>query len=75
MCTGRTPFDSHCMNDYILLKNVMTSQASNGTVCTNISDSILYRAFNQGGNRAGSVEPEQHFSRIATVTADSRMSH
>jgi hypothetical protein len=35
----------------------------------------IYRAFNLGGNRAGSVEPEQHLSRIAAVTADSRMSH
>jgi hypothetical protein len=34
----------------------------------------LYRAFNQGGNREESVEPEQHFSRIAALTADSRMS-
>jgi hypothetical protein len=32
-------------------------------------------AFNQGGNREESVEPEQHFSRIAALTADSRMSH
>jgi hypothetical protein len=34
----------------------------------------LYSAFNQGGNREESVEPE-HFSRIAALTADSRMSH
>jgi hypothetical protein len=34
-----------------------------------------YRAFNQGGNREESVEPEQHFSHIAALTADSRMSH
>jgi hypothetical protein len=34
-----------------------------------------YRAFNQGGNREESVEPEQHFSYIAALTADSRMSH
>jgi hypothetical protein len=36
---------------------------------------LLYRAFNQGGNREESVESEQHFSRIAALTADSRMSH
>jgi hypothetical protein len=35
----------------------------------------IYSAFNQGGNREESVEPEQHFSRIAALTADSRMSH
>jgi hypothetical protein len=35
----------------------------------------FYRAFNQGGKREESVEPEQHFSRIAALTADNRMSH
>jgi hypothetical protein len=38
------------------------------------TDMILYRAFNQGGHWEESVEPE-HFSRIAVLTADSRMSH
>jgi hypothetical protein len=40
-----------------------------------LTDMAIYRAFNQGGNRAWSVGPEQYFSRIAAVTADSRMSH
>jgi hypothetical protein len=35
----------------------------------------LYSVFSQGGNREESVEPEQHFSRITALTADSRMSH
>jgi hypothetical protein len=34
----------------------------------------IYTAFNQGGNRAGSEE-RGHFSRIAAVTSNSRMSH
>jgi hypothetical protein len=34
----------------------------------------LYSAFNRGGNRERSVQPEQHLSRIAGVTADSGMS-
>jgi hypothetical protein len=33
-----------------------------------------YSAFNRGGNREMSVQPEQHLSRIAGVTADSGMS-
>jgi hypothetical protein len=39
------------------------------------SDGLKYSEFNQGGNQEESVEPEQHFSRIAALTADSRMSH
>jgi hypothetical protein len=35
---------------------------------------LLYSAFNRGGNREMSVQPEQHVSRIAGVTADSGMS-
>jgi hypothetical protein len=34
----------------------------------------FYSAFNRGGNRERSVQPEQHLSRIAGVTADSGMS-
>jgi hypothetical protein len=34
----------------------------------------MYSAFNQGGNWEESVELEQHFLRIAALTADSRMS-
>jgi hypothetical protein len=35
----------------------------------------IIQGVQKGGNREESVEPEQHFSRIAALTADSRMSH
>jgi hypothetical protein len=46
-----------------------------GSLITVAKEISKYRAFNQGGNREESVEPEQHFSGIAALTADSRMSH
>jgi hypothetical protein len=39
-----------------------------------VKSSLLYSAFNRGGNRERSVQPAQHLSRIAGVTADSGMS-
>jgi hypothetical protein len=39
-----------------------------------IIQTAIYSAFNRGGNRERSVQPEQHLSRITGVTADSGMS-
>jgi hypothetical protein len=41
---------------------------------TRYKHTVLYSAFNRWGNRARSVEPEQHLSLSAAVTTDSGMS-
>jgi hypothetical protein len=54
----------------------MWSKTTNYSTFPNnpLSPKGIYSAFNRGGNRERSVKPEQHLSRIAGVTADSRMS-
>jgi hypothetical protein len=59
--------------DLVALFNLLSlSFYLNYFIFWNVSQ--LYSAFNRGGNQEMSVQPEQHLSRIAGVTADSGMS-
>jgi hypothetical protein len=68
----------HCFQQYLYCC-VLIHCCGDVFVCDRCLETALhatiYSAFNQGGNREESVEPEQHFSRIAALTADSRISH